>query len=101
MQWLFDGIDNRLIFLVESGALVIFQGRCIVAVFIQPPVVELDGSLPFSPVPYVAGVAHVAILMCTYNGGTFLAEQLESFERQSHRNWSLHVSDDGSKVSAP
>lgn len=41
--------------------------------------------------------ASVAILMCTYNGASFLAEQLDSVERQTHRNWSLHVSDDGSQ----
>lgn len=41
-------------------------------------------------------MAKVAILMCTYNGASFLAEQLRSFERQTHRNWTLHVSDDGS-----
>ncbi|BBP78110.1 glycosyl transferase family 2 [Pseudomonas sp. Ost2] len=38
----------------------------------------------------------VSILMCTYNGQRFLAEQINSFERQSHSNWSLAVSDDGS-----
>ncbi|WP_324732119.1 glycosyltransferase family 2 protein [Pseudomonas paeninsulae] len=35
--------------------------------------------------------------MCTYNGASFLAEQLESFQRQTHRNWTLYVSDDGSQ----
>lgn len=34
--------------------------------------------------------------MCTYNGERFLQEQLESFVEQSHKNWSLWVSDDGS-----
>ena len=42
-------------------------------------------------------VASVAVLMCTYDGAPFLAEQLSSFEQQTHRNWTLHVSDDGSK----
>lgn len=42
-------------------------------------------------------MAKVAILMCTYNGASFLAEQLRSFEYQTHRNWTLHVSDDGSQ----
>ncbi len=42
-------------------------------------------------------MAKVAILMCTYNGVSFLAEQLDSFKRQTHRNWTLHVSDDGSR----
>lgn len=38
----------------------------------------------------------VAILMCTYNGARFLEEQLESFIAQTHSNWKLYVSDDGS-----
>jgi glycosyltransferase involved in cell wall biosynthesis len=41
--------------------------------------------------------AKIAILMCTYNGASFLAEQLESFQRQTHTNWTVYVSDDGSK----
>lgn len=41
-------------------------------------------------------VAKVAILMCTYNGRAFLAEQLHSFKLQTHSKWTLHVSDDGS-----
>ncbi|WP_020723533.1 glycosyltransferase, partial [Pseudomonas fluorescens] len=41
--------------------------------------------------------AKVAILMCTYNGEPFLAEQLESIHRQTHRNWTVYVSDDGSQ----
>lgn len=39
---------------------------------------------------------HVAILMCTYNGSTYLREQLDSFANQSHKNWTLYVSDDAS-----
>lgn len=35
--------------------------------------------------------------MCTYNGESYLAEQLDSFERQTHSNWILVVSDDGSQ----
>lgn len=38
----------------------------------------------------------VAILMTTFNGQKFLAEQLNSIESQLHRNWKLIVSDDGS-----
>ncbi|MGY2137194.1 glycosyltransferase family 2 protein [Pseudomonas reactans] len=41
--------------------------------------------------------AKVAVLLCTYNGEPFLAEQLDSFERQTHPNWTLVVSDDGSQ----
>jgi glycosyltransferase involved in cell wall biosynthesis len=39
----------------------------------------------------------VAILMCTYNGEEFIREQLDSIETQDHKNWTLHVNDDGSK----
>jgi glycosyltransferase involved in cell wall biosynthesis len=38
----------------------------------------------------------VTILLCTFNGQRFLAEQLESLERQTVKNWKLIVSDDGS-----
>ena len=34
--------------------------------------------------------------MCTFNGEQFLREQLESIASQSHTNWVLWVSDDGS-----
>lgn len=40
---------------------------------------------------------HVVILMCSYNGERFLAEQMDSFQRQTHSNWSLIISDDGSQ----
>lgn len=38
----------------------------------------------------------VAILMCTYNGQRFLADQLASIATQTHENWIIAVSDDGS-----
>lgn len=38
----------------------------------------------------------VHILLATYNGGSFLVDQLESIARQTHTNWTLTVSDDGS-----
>ncbi len=38
----------------------------------------------------------VAILLCTYNGEQFLAKQLDSFVAQTHADWQLWVSDDGS-----
>jgi glycosyltransferase involved in cell wall biosynthesis len=38
----------------------------------------------------------VAILMTTYQGEKFLAAQLDSIENQTHTNWQLVVSDDGS-----
>ena len=39
---------------------------------------------------------HVTIVMATLNGGWAIDAQLESIARQTHRNWSLIVSDDGS-----
>jgi glycosyltransferase involved in cell wall biosynthesis len=38
----------------------------------------------------------VTILLATYNGETYLAEQLESIIQQTHKNWKIVVSDDGS-----
>ncbi len=42
------------------------------------------------------GTARVAILMCTKDGAAFLDDQLKSIADQTHPNWSLFVSDDGS-----
>jgi glycosyltransferase involved in cell wall biosynthesis len=39
---------------------------------------------------------HICILMATYNGKSFIAEQLQSIEEQSYKNWRLIISDDGS-----
>ena len=39
----------------------------------------------------------VAILLCTYQGQRYLQAQLDSFVAQTHTNWELWVSDDGSK----
>ncbi len=38
----------------------------------------------------------VDILMTVYNGMPYLLEQVSSFQKQSWRNWRLHVRDDGS-----
>lgn len=38
----------------------------------------------------------VAILLATYNGERYIAEQLESIVEQTYQNWHLFVSDDGS-----
>jgi glycosyltransferase involved in cell wall biosynthesis len=39
----------------------------------------------------------VAILMATYNGESYIADQLLSIAWQTYTNWHLYVSDDGSK----
>ncbi len=38
----------------------------------------------------------VAIFMGTYNGGKYIAEQLDSICRQTFKNWKIIISDDGS-----
>ncbi len=38
----------------------------------------------------------VHILLATYNGAKYLQAQLQSIARQTHRHWTLTVSDDGS-----
>src|SRR5690606_13801344 len=38
----------------------------------------------------------VAILLTTYNGERFLCEQLDSIAAQTHQDWVVYVSDDGS-----
>ena len=40
--------------------------------------------------------AKVAILLCTFNGARFLQGQLDSYAAQTHANWTVWASDDGS-----
>lgn len=40
---------------------------------------------------------HIAVLLATYNGETYLSEQLDSIVAQTHRDWTLWASDDGSQ----
>ena len=46
---------------------------------------------------YKSDVPKVAILLCTYHGQHYLADQLESFAAQTHSNWEVWASDDGSQ----
>lgn len=39
----------------------------------------------------------VLILLCTFDGQHYLADQLESFVAQTHTNWEVWASDDGSQ----
>lgn len=39
----------------------------------------------------------VAIFLCTYNGQYYLADQLNSIKNQTHKNWEVWASDDGSQ----
>lgn len=53
--------------------------------------------VPLHPRPSLeAAPAKVAVLMCTMQGQRFLAEQLNSIATQTHRNWEIWASDDGS-----
>ena len=38
----------------------------------------------------------INILMSTYNGEQFLAEQIESIQKQTVKDWTLYIRDDGS-----
>jgi glycosyltransferase involved in cell wall biosynthesis len=40
---------------------------------------------------------NINILMATYNGEKYLAEQLESLQAQTYQDWTLYVRDDGSQ----
>ena len=39
--------------------------------------------------------------MSTYNGEQFLAEQIESIQKQTVKNWTLYIRDDGSSDTTP
>lgn len=52
-------------------------------------------SLP-RPVARRSQLPLITVLLCTFNGARFLAAQLASIEQQTHTNWRLIVSDDGS-----
>ena len=56
--------------------------------------VNHETNLQLSPKAF--GPEHVAVLLAHFNGATMLGAQLESLARQSHRDWSLIISDDGS-----
>lgn len=57
----------------------------------------IENSRPASKRPGSSAAARVAILLCTYHGQRYLAEQLDSFAAQSHENWEVWASDDGSE----
>jgi glycosyl transferase family 2 len=44
----------------------------------------------------MAPLPSYAIVLSTYNGGAYLAEQIESIRAQTEANWRLYVRDDGS-----
>lgn len=54
-------------------------------------------SVPVSRATESTVASRVAILLCTYHGQQYLAEQLDSFAAQSHEHWEVWASDDGSE----
>lgn len=56
----------------------------------MPPDVDLSPSAP-----------RICILLALYRGEAFLQEQLDSYAAQTHVNWSVLASDDGSQDSGP
>jgi glycosyltransferase involved in cell wall biosynthesis len=59
---------------------------------IHAPENEVATSKPLGNI----AAARVAVLMCTKNGAAFIDDQLKSIADQTHENWTLIVSDDGS-----
>lgn len=39
----------------------------------------------------------IAILMCTLDGETYIRDQLDSIQDQHYKEWTLYVSEDGSR----
>lgn len=56
----------------------------------HPPTTSTSTSNP------TTNSGSVAVLLCTFNGGSFLKEQLDSIATQSHERWVVYASDDGS-----
>jgi Glycosyl transferase family 2 len=70
--------------------------------------VDLDFNATRLPTPHtepepMAGPdgSCVAILLSTFNGERYLAEQLHGFSTQTHENWKLYWRDDGSTDCGP
>lgn len=61
-------------------------------------VMEAQQQSPAEPAVSRNGRAdRVAILLSTYNGERYLGEQLDSLIDQTHKNWVIYASDDGSQ----
>lgn len=59
--------------------------------------VTISKQLGISPERLDQVLPKVAILLCTFNGHDYLADQLDSFAAQSYPNWEVWASDDGSQ----
>lgn len=61
------------------------------------PATEAPRIMPGNTLNANQSRCRVAILLGTYQGEDYLSEQLDSFEKQTHSNWRVYVSDDGSR----
>lgn len=50
-----------------------------------------------SPIRLEAQSCHIAVLLCTFHGQHFLANQLDSIQSQHFQEWKIWASDDGSQ----
>ena len=41
-------------------------------------------------------MGHVSIVLATYNGASFLEEQLQSIIENTYKDWTVEICDDGS-----
>ena len=62
---------------------------------------DIVGKQPLDAPTCASRGNRVAILLCTFNGEQHLRAQLDSIAAQSHTNWELWISDDGSHDGTP
>ena len=87
--------------LVAEGYMVLKLGDIVALEACTNLVPGSPASGPASGVVYApSSPAHtpkVAILLCTFHGQHYLADQLDSFAAQTHNRWEVWASDDGSQ----
>jgi len=88
---------------VRSSAVRFDAGATNFAILNSESAMRCQGALGYSKhsrgtsILQVQTSPKVAILLCTFNGERYLADQLESLAAQTHANWEVWASDDGSK----
>jgi len=60
-------------------------------------IIILPNTVPLPSMQQSQSYPKIAILLCTYHGQHYLADQLDSFANQSYTNWEVWASDDGSQ----
>jgi glycosyltransferase involved in cell wall biosynthesis len=58
--------------------------------------IDISSTCTVDELPMNGSITKVVVLMATFNGANHLADQLLSLGNQTHENWELIVSDDGS-----